>query len=344
MVNVSLPVPGQRKIGQLSCNPVGLGCMNLSHAYGTPPDEKSAIVLLNRALDFGCNMLDTAALYGFGANEKLLAKAVGHRRSEYLLASKCGMFKGADGKKSIDGSPQSIRKTCEEGLKRLNSDVIDLYYLHRRDKNVPIEESIGELSRLVQEGKIREIGLSEVSADTLLKAHAVHPIAAVQSEYSLWTRNPEIAVLEKCRALGTAFVAFSPLGRGMLTGKLTNPATFSTNDIRNAMPRFKNEHFASNLALVERLADLSETEISASDEGITLASIALIWVLAQGEHIHVIPGTTNFQHLQENLLASRVKASDTLLEKIGALINERSVSGSRYNTATQLEIDTEEFS
>lgn len=344
MVNINSAVPVQRKIGQLSCSPVGLGCMNLSHAYGTPPDEKSAIKLLNSALDLGYNMLDTAALYGFGANEKLLAKAVGHRRSEYLLASKCGMFKGADGKKLIDGRPQTLRTTCEEALKRLNTDVIDLYYLHRRDKNVPIEESISELSRLVQEGKIREIGLSEVSAGILAKAHAVHPIAAVQSEYSLWTRNPEIAVLEKCRELGAAFVAFSPLGRGMLTGKLTDTSILSAKDIRNSMPRFAKDHFAGNLALVEKMAALTEIEINESAQGISLASIALIWVLAQGEHVHVIPGTTNFQHLQENRLASRVNLSDTVLEKIGSLINQRSVSGPRYNTNTQLEIDTEEFS
>jgi aryl-alcohol dehydrogenase-like predicted oxidoreductase len=343
MFNVDSAVPVQRKIGQISCDPVGLGCMNLSHAYGTPPDEKSAIKLLNSALDLGYNMLDTAALYGFGANEKLLAKAVGHRRSEYLLASKCGMFKGADGKKLIDGRPQTLRKTCEESLKRLNTDVIDLYYLHRRDKNIPIEESIGELSRLVQEGKIREIGLSEVSADTLAKAHAIHPIAAVQSEYSLWTRNPEIAVLEKCRELGAAFVAFSPLGRGMLTGKLTDTLILNTNDIRNAMPRFANDHFAGNLALVEKMAALTQIDISESVEGMRLASLALMWVLAQGEHVHVIPGTINLQHLQENRLASRVNVADTLLEKMGTLINQHSVSGPRYNAATQLEIDTEEF-
>ncbi len=282
--------PEERAIGQLRCRPVGLGCMNLSHAYGTPPDTQQGVTLLNQALDLGYNMLDTAALYGFGQNESLLAKAVGHRRSEFLLASKCGMFKNAQGQREIDGRPETIKKTCEESLQRLNTEVIDLYYLHRWDKSVPVEESVGMLSSLVKEGKIREIGLSEVSAQTIRKAHAVHPIAAVQSEYSLWSRNPEIAVLDTCRELGIAFVAFSPLGRGILTGKLSPNQAFADKDIRRGMPRFLSEHFSHNLSLVDELAEALK---SYAIPGLTLASAVLAWVLAQGSHIHVIPGTTN---------------------------------------------------
>lgn len=343
MTTVSLPTIEPRSIGQLSCTPVGLGCMNLSHAYGVPPDEKTGIKLLNTALDMGYNMLDTAALYGFGANEQLLAKAVGHRRSEFLLASKCGMFKGPDGHKAIDGRPNTIRKTCEESLKRLNTDVIDLYYLHRWDKGVPIEESVSELSKLVQEGKIREIGLSEVSAETLLKAHAVHPIAAVQSEYSLWTRNPEIAVLKQCQKLGSAFVAFSPLGRGMLSGKLTDPASFSSSDIRQFMPRFDSENFSKNLSLVQTLSTLIDQRAGKLLPDVSMASIALAWILAQGEHVHVIPGTTNLTHLKENLMAIQVELSRSLIEQMDCVMNQDSVQGARYNAATQIEIDTEEF-
>ncbi|MCG9699134.1 aldo/keto reductase [Vibrio natriegens] len=334
----------QRKIGQFQCNPVGLGCMNLSHAYGTPPDEKQSIHLLNHALDLGYNHLDTATLYGGGANEKLVAKAVGHRRDEYVLASKCGMFINEEGKKEINGSPEALRKNIENSLQRLNTDVIDLYYLHRWDKTVPIEESVGELSRLVEEGKIREIGLSEVSAATITKAAQVHPIAAVQSEYSLWTRNPEIKVLETCKALGTAFVAFSPLGRGILTGKIDSPTNFTPKDIRRNMPRFDSEHFAHNQHLVTKLAQLIEQESDTELSKASLASIVLRWVLDQHDHIHVIPGTTNIDHLTENVSATSVSLSSDLLEKMGQLINNDNVSGTRYNAAQQVEIDTEEFS
>ncbi len=334
----------QRKIGQFECNPVGLGCMNLSHAYGTPPDEKQSIHLLNQALDLGYNHLDTATLYGGGANEKLVAKAVGHRRDEYVLASKCGMFINEQGKKEINGRPEALRKNIENSLQRLNTDVIDLYYLHRWDKTIPVEESVGELSRLVEEGKIREIGLSEVSAETLTKAAKVHPIAAVQSEYSLWTRNPEIKVLEACKTLGTAFVAFSPLGRGILTGKIDSPANFTPKDIRRNMPRFDSEHFAHNQHLVSKLAQIIEQESDSELNKASLASIVLRWVMDQQDNIHVIPGTTSLTHLTENLSATSVNLSSDLLEKMGQVINSSSVSGTRYNDAQQLEIDTEEFS
>lgn len=334
----------QRKIGQFECNPVGLGCMNLSHAYGTPPDEKQSIHLLNQALDLGYNHLDTATLYGGGANEKLVAKAVGHRRDEYVLASKCGMFINEQGKKEINGRPEALRKNIESSLQRLNTDVIDLYYLHRWDKTIAVEESVGELSRMVEEGKIREIGLSEVSAETLTKAAKVHPIAAVQSEYSLWTRNPEIKVLEACKTLGTTFVAFSPLGRGILTGKIDSPANFTPKDIRRNMPRFDSEHFAHNQHLVTKLAQLIEQESDSQLSKASLASIVLRWVLDQQDNIHVIPGTTSLTHLAENMSTTSVNLSSDLSEKMGQLISSNSVSGTRYNEAQQLEIDTEEFS
>jgi aryl-alcohol dehydrogenase-like predicted oxidoreductase len=344
MISASLPVEQPRKIGRLFCHPVGLGCMNLSHAYGHPPGEQAGIELLNTALDLGYNMLDTAALYGFGANEQLIAKAVGHRRNEFLLASKCGMFKGPDGKRAIDGRPQAIRKNCEDSLKRLNTDVIDLYYLHRWDKRVPIEESMLELSRLAEEGKIREIGLSEVSAQTLEKAHAIHPIAAVQTEYSLWTRNPEIAVLRKCRELDVAFVAFSPLGRGMLTGTLTSADHFSEKDIRRNMPRFQPQHFSQNLELIEQMTRLVSDEIDIGPQSdLSLASVILAWLLIRDDNLHVIPGTTKLTHLKENHLATQVKVSSRLLTEMDQLLNQHTVSGPRYNQATQQEIDTEEF-
>ncbi len=324
--------------------PIALGCMNLSHAYGVPPRKEHAISLLNQALDTGYNMLDTAALYGFGANESLLAKAIMHRRDEFFLASKCGMFKGPDGKRAIDGRPETLRKTCEDSLKRLNTEVIDLYYLHRWDKNVPIEDSVGELSRLVDEGKIRHIGLSEVSADTLTKAYAVHPIAAVQSEYSLWSRNPEIAVLDTCKDLGTAFVSFSPLGRGILTGTLTNNQ-FAAGDIRRAMPRFSNDHFSHNLTVIEKLASLKAVfaEENAHLPEPTLAQFAIAWLLAKQPNSIVLPGTTSFKHLEDNWNGQKYAISDSLLEIIDQTIPQSAFSGGRYNTVTQAEIDTEEF-
>ena len=332
------------QIGDNSLAPVALGCMNVSHAYGTPPSEAHSIKLLNQALDLGYNMLDTAALYGFGANEKLLAKAVGHRRDEFFLASKCGMFKGPDGKRAIDGRPETIRSTCEDALKRLNTEVIDLYYLHRWDKSVPIEDSVGELSKLVEEGKIKHIGLSEVSAQTVEKANEVHTIAAVQSEYSLWSRNAEIAVIDKCQELGSIFVSFSPVGRGMLSGKLQNNQ-FVDGDIRNAMPRFNDENFAPNLAAVDRFASLLPifAEENSSLPPPTLAQFALAWTLAKAPHSIALPGTTSLKHLEENWATQQYSISKPLLVLIERMIPQSAFSGARYNEPTQAEIDTEEF-
>lgn len=327
----------QRPLGPASVSVLGYGCMNLSHAYDTPPEEATAARLLNQALDLGCTHLDTAALYGLGANESLIGKHLAHRRHDYLLASKCGMFKNAQGVREIDARPATLKATVEASLQRLNTEVIDLCYLHRWDKKLPIEDSVGALADLVVEGKIRSIGLSEVSAETLRRAHAVHPIAAVQSEYSLWTRNPEIAVLEECRRLGAAFVAFSPLARGFLAGSLWDVAALEARDIRRAMPRFSPANYAGNLMLYRAFADL------AHDLGLAPAQLALAWVLSRGEHVLAIPGTTRAQHLVENCAAASLQLDQYTLFRLDQLINQRSVHGERYNAANQAEIDTEEF-
>ncbi|MBN0989132.1 aldo/keto reductase [Amphritea pacifica] len=326
-----------RKLGSFECSPIGLGCMNLSHAYGTPPSGRDAEQVLLRALDMGYSMLDTAALYGFGNNEILLGKALKGRRNDFVLASKCGMFKNDAGVREINGRPEMIKKTCEDSLRRLQTDVIDLYYLHRWDKNVPIEDSVGALSDLVSEGKIRDVGLSEVSADTLRKAHKTHPIAAVQTEYSLWTRNAEIAVLDTCRELGATFVAFSPLARAFLTGKLRDVNTLEERDIRRGMPRFYPENYAENLQLLDRV------ETVAKAEGMTLAQLSLAWLLGRDENIIPIPGTTNPDHLKENISAVDLQLSAEAFLQLDQIINQNTVTGSRYNPATQTEIDTEEF-
>lgn len=328
----------QRQLGPFSVSEISLGCMNLSHAYATPPEHEYSTRLLNQALDAGYNMLDTAALYGFGNNESLLGKSVMQRRHEFVLASKCGMFKNAEGKREINNRPEVIRRHCEDSLQRLGTDVIDLYYLHRWDKKTPIEEPVGEMSRLVEEGKVRTLGLSEVSADTLRKAHREHPITALQTEYSLWTRNPEIAVLETCRDLNTAFVAFSPLGRGFLTGALSDVATLESADLRRSMPRFAAENYHANLALLERLKPLAEKNEC------TLGQLALAWLLVKAEHIIPIPGTTRIEHMQENAAASGVTLDAETIELMDDAINQNTVQGTRYNATTQLEIDTEEFS
>ncbi len=327
----------ERRLGPFTVSAVGLGCMNLSHAYGQPPDAAEAGRLLNEALDLGYTMLDTAALYGMGANERLLGEAVGHRRGEYLLASKGGIGPNAQGQREIDGRPEMLRKTCEDGLKRLRTDVIDLYYLHRWDKRIPIEESVGALADLVREGKIRAIGLSEVSAATLRRAHAVHPVAAVQTEYSLWTRNPEIAVLDACAELGAGFVAFSPLARAFLTGALRDVSALAPKDLRRGMPRFQPETYAQNLALLDGMAEVAE------DAGCTMAQLALAWLLAKAPHVVPIPGTTRREHLRENAGAATVALEAAAVARLDALINRETVRGPRYPASTQVEIDTEEF-
>jgi aryl-alcohol dehydrogenase-like predicted oxidoreductase len=292
-------------------------------------------VLLS-ALDQGCTLFDTAALYGFGANEELVGRVLGPHRQRFTLASKCGM-QGVNGKRVIDGRPETLKATCEDSLRRLRTDVIDLYYLHRLDPQVPIEDSVGALADLVQAGKIRTIGLSEVSAITLRRAHAVHPITAVQTEYSLWTRNAEVAVLQACRELGVAFVAFSPVARGFLTGTLRDVSTLDAKDIRRAMPRFAPDNYAQNLKL------LAGFEALAAQAGCTPAQLALAWLLQQGENIIPIPGTTQLSHLADNLQAASLQVPEALLRQCGDLINPQTVIGARYPAITQQEIDTEEL-
>jgi aryl-alcohol dehydrogenase-like predicted oxidoreductase len=330
-----------RAVGPFSVHPVGLGCMNLSHAYGTPPPPAEGERLLLRALDLGVTLFDTAALYGFGANEPLVGRALKAHRSRITLCSKGGMagVRGDDGvlRRVIDGRPEAIRRNCEDSLQRLGTDVIDLYYLHRWDKQVPIEDSVGEMSRLVAEGKVRALGLSEVSAPILRRAHAVHPIAALQTEYSLWTRNPEIAVLQACADIGAAFVAFSPLARAFLTNTLHDVSTLAEKDLRRGMPRFQGEAWAANLRLLPAYLAVAQ------EVGCTPAQLALAWVLAQGPHVVVIPGTAQVAHLEDNMGAAGVTLTPAQLQRLDALINARTVVGPRYNAAAQADVDTENF-
>ena len=330
-----------RQIASFSVSAIGLGCMNLSHAYGAPVSAQQGERVLMAAFDQGVNFFDTAALYGFGANETLVGQVMKPHRQKFTLASKCGMqgVAQSDGSKVrvIDGRPETIKKTCEDSLRRLQTDVIDLYYLHRWDKKVPIEDSVGALSDLVRQGKIQTIGLSEVSASTLRKAHAVHPIAAVQTEYSLWTRNPEIAVLQACRELGAAFVAFSPVARGFLCGAPLDIASFEPKDIRRGMPRFTPENFAANLKLLPAYHALAQ------EAGCSPSQLALAWLLHQGEHIIPIPGTTSVDHLLDDLAAVDVKLDAGLLARLDALINQNTVAGNRYSAQSNSEVDTEVF-
>ena len=332
----------QRTLGPFHVSAIGLGCMNLSHAYGAPVSAEQGERVLLSALDAGVTLFDTAALYGFGANETLVGRVLKPHRQKFTLASKCGVQGvdvNGDGQllRVIDGRPQTIRKTCEDSLRRLQTDVIDLYYLHRWDKRVPIEDSVGALSDLVCKGYIRSIGLSEVSAATLRKAHAVHPIAAMQTEYSLWTRNPEIAVLDTCKELGVAFVAFSPVARGFLCGKLQEVDTLNAKDIRRSMPRFAPDNYAANVKLLPAYQQM------AKEVACTPSQLALAWLLHRGEHIIPIPGTTSLSHLAEDLAAADVRLGPAVMTKLDMLINQNTVVGSRYNAQVNSEVDTETF-
>lgn len=326
----------ERKLGSFSVPPIGLGCMNLSHAYGIPPSPEDGLAVLQKALDLGTAHFDCAALYGFGRNEELVGPFLKTHRDNIVLVSKCGM-RGENGVRSIDARPKKLQEDLENSLRRLQTDVIDLYYLHRYDKVTPIEDSVGMLSRFVEQGKVREIGLSEVSAETIIRAHRVHPIAAVQSEYSLWSRNVEIAVLETCAELDISFVAFSPLARGFLTAVDIDPEVFAAKDIRRGMPRFQEPHFSANQQW------LPEYRALANEAGCTAAQLALAWVMHQGDHIHAIPGTTSLAHLKENVDAKEIEISAAIIARLDTLINPQSVSGPRYPAATQAEIDTERF-
>jgi aryl-alcohol dehydrogenase-like predicted oxidoreductase len=322
-----------RKLGPFEVSAIGLGCMSLSHAYGSPPPRAQAEEVLLGALDAGYTFFDTAAVYGLGHNETLVGEVLGPHRSKITLASKCGMTVGDQ--RQLNGDPANIRDTCERSLRRLGTEVIDLYYLHRWDRRVPIEESVGALADLVAEGKIRTIGLSEVSAPTLRRAHATHPITALQTEYSPWTRNPEIAVLDACRELGVAFVAFSPVGRGFLAGGVRDVAKLEPGDFRLSMPRFQGEAFEANLELFE------EFEVLAAEAGCTPAQLCLAWLLAKDPIIVPIPGTTNPDHMREDAAAADVRLSAKIVARVDDLVNEDTVAGFRYAPAMQAAVDTE---
>ncbi len=325
-----------RKIGQFEVYPVGLGCMNLSHAYGPASEIEHGVKLLNEALDRGCNFFDTATLYGLGKNEELVGKALGARRDEIVLASKCvlGM---QDDKRVLDGRPEVIKAFCDASLKRLGVDEIDIYYLHRPDPNVPIEDSVGALLECKQAGKIKEIGLSEMSEDQVRRAHAVHPIAALQSEYSLWVRNPEIAVKAACEELGIAFVAFSPVCRGYLAEEQIDPASFHEKDIRNTMPRFFAPHWEANLALLDFAREC------AGKLGCTLAQLGIAWTIHQGDNIIPIPGTKNFQHMRENHDAGAIVIPADMLAALNAHFAPEKISGPRYSKGAQAGVATERY-
>lgn len=322
------------QLGDWSVSAIGYGCMGLSQAY-EPCTEEDGIRTLNAVLDMGYTHLDTAALYGFGANEQLLSRAVGHRRREFFLASKCGLYRNAEGQREINGRPEVLRQTCEESLRRLQTDVIDLYYLHRKDPNVPIEDSVGTLMDLRDQGKIRFIGLSEVAPDTLKAALSMTPIAALQSEYSLWTRNPEGEILALCEAHDVTLVAYSPVARGFLGGVVRDMSALGAKDIRHAMPRFQGDHFVRN---IERLAAL---EAVSEDLGITPAQAGLAWLLAQSDAVLPIPGTRFVERARENLEAASLSLPAEAIARIGETIRPEVIAGERYNETILREIDSE---
>jgi aryl-alcohol dehydrogenase-like predicted oxidoreductase len=328
----------QRNIGPFTVNAIGLGCMGLSHGYGASASHAQATAVLLDALEQGVDFFDTAPLYGNGENEALVGQVLSAHRNRFVLATKCGLNHPASGaQRRIDGRPEAIRASCEASLTRLQTDVIDLLYLHRWDKQVPIEESVGAMADLVREGKVRALGLSEVSAGTLRRAHAEHPIAAVQSEYSLWTRNPEIAVADACLELGVAFVAFSPLGRGYLTTRLIDTSRLDESDIRRSMPRFDVLNYAANLRLLDRYVPLVQ------EAGCTAAQLALAWLLHKAPHVVPLPGTSNLAHLHENMLAVQTPIGPDLMKKLDSLFRPDNVCGPRYNATQMQEVDTENF-
>jgi aryl-alcohol dehydrogenase-like predicted oxidoreductase len=307
---------------------IGLGCMGMSEFYGTR-DEKTSIDVIHRALDTGVTFFDTADAYGSGANETLLGKALGARRKEAVVATKFALVRGEGGSfLGVSGKPDYVKQACEASLSRLRIDAIDLYYQHRVDPKVPIEDTVGAMAELVKEGKVRRLGLSEASPATIRRAHAVHPIAALQTEYSLWSREPEGAILDTTRELGITFVAYSPLGRGFLTGQFKTPDDFEAGDWRRNNPRFQGENFAKNLALVERVSEI------ARGRGVTPAQLALAWVVGRDEHIVTIPGTRSTARLDENAAAAEIVLTQDEQGALEKAFPKGATAGGRYPEAS----------
>jgi aryl-alcohol dehydrogenase-like predicted oxidoreductase len=311
----------------LQVSALGLGCMGMSEFYGQS-DERESLATLDRALALGISFLDTADMYGPFTNEELLGRALKGRRERVVLATKFGNMRSPDGKfLGVNGRPEYVRSACEDSLRRLRVDHIDLYYQHRVDATVPIEETVGAMAELVRAGKVRHLGLSEAAPATIRRAQAVHPIAALQTEYSLWSRDPEDEILPTVRELGIGFVAYSPLGRGFLTGRFTRYEDIPADDYRRYSPRFQGENFAKNLELVERVREI------AREKGVTASQLALAWVLAQGEDIVPIPGTTRASHLDENVAALEIALTPEELARIDAAAPKGAAAGTRYPEA-----------
>ena len=317
----------QRALGAgLRVSAIGLGCMGMSNTYG-PADEAESLRALDRALELGMTFLDTADVYGLGHNEQLLARVLGSRRAQVVLATKFGNVWSAGAPPRIDGRPEYVREACEASLKRLGIDVIDLYYQHRVDRQVPIEETVGAMAELVRAGKVRYLGLSEASAATIRRAHAVHPIAALQSEYSLWTRDPEGDVLATCRELGIGFVAYSPIGRGFLGAEIRSTEALAEGDRRRAHPRYDPQNLAKNLSLLPAL------EAIAREASATSAQVALAWLLAQNASIVPIPGTKRVRYVEENAAAAALSLTREQLERLDRAFPKGAAAGTRYPQA-----------
>jgi aryl-alcohol dehydrogenase-like predicted oxidoreductase len=314
-----------RRLGTdgLEVSALGLGCMGMSEFYGTT-DEGEAIATIHRALELGIDFLDTADMYGRGANEKLVGKAIRDRRDRVVLATKFGNVRSDDGSREVRGDADYVREACDASLRRLGLDHVDLYYQHRVDFRVPIEETVGAMAELVAAGKVRHLGLSAASPETIRRAHAVHPITALQSEYSLWTRDPEDGVLQTCRELGIGFVAYSPLGRGFLTGRIRSAEDLEEGDFRRNNPRFQGENFQRNLDLVARVEEI------AAESGRTAGQIALAWVLSRGDDVVPIPGTKRRRYLEENAEAVDLELTEEELERIEQAFPRGAASGERY--------------